>query len=275
MADEVTDKTGAEPVKKEDVIVDPSTTEGVKKAESPDADKPWNKDPRFKDDLDAVKIGKSIKSLMAANELTDIDDLKDLVESGKKVHGKKIDLDNLDEIVTKAETLTKYEKYWKQQEELNRQNAEAPEQTIERLKRERDEINNKYTAKELSEKEVREAKQSVVFYEGEVKNLLETAEISKSEKEFLAWSLGVGNECNEIPITDKKSIKRVLNDGIKKYENLVKTIKDEAIKDYRAGKVSIPSVASTDGTVATTKIEPPKGLKNLRKAFQESMKGGS
>ena len=97
--------------------------------------------------------------------------------------------------------------------------------------------------------------------------------MNKSEKEFLAWSLGVGNECNEIQITNKKAIRKVLNDGVKKYDNLVKTIKDEAVKEYLAGKKGIPSVPSTDGTVATTNIEPPKGLKNLRKAFQDSMRG--
>jgi hypothetical protein len=204
-----------------------------------------------------------------------VEDLKDLIDSGKKVHGKKVDLENIDEIISKAATLTRYEKFWKQQEELNKQQGEAPEETIARLKKERDDVVNKVTARELSEKEQKEARQSVTFYEGEIKTLLEGAEVSKSEKEFLAWSLGVGNECNEIDIKDKKAIRKVLNDGVKKYNTLVDDIKNQAVKDYLAGKKGIPNVASTDGTVATTNTEPPKGLKNLRRAFQDSMKGGS
>ena len=266
--EEVTVKTDSETVKDDAV-----KTETDESATSETKDLPWGKDPRFKDDLDAVKIGKSIKSLMAANELTDVEDLKDLLESGKKIQGKKIDLDNIEEIATKAATLDRYQKYWKQQEELNKQNAEAPEETIARLKAERDEVINRENQKEMSAREIKEAKQSVTFYEGEVTSLLESAEMSKSEKEFLAWSLGVGNECNEIQITDKKAIRKVLNDGVKKYDNLVKTIKEEAVKDYLAGKKGIPSVPSTDGAVATINIEPPKGLKNLRKAFQDSMRG--
>jgi hypothetical protein len=271
---EVTEKTTSEVVKTDDVKVDPSTTTDVN-AKSSDAEVPWHKDSRFKDDLEALKIGKSIKSVLDANDLTDIEDLKDLVESGKKVHGKKLDLENLDEIMEDSKTLKKYQKFWAQQEELNKQNMEAPEETIARLKKERDEVVNKVTARELSEKEQKEAKQSVAFYEREVNTLLESAEFSKSEKEFLAWSLGVGNECNEIQITDKKAIRKVLNDGVKKYNTLVEDIKNQAVKDYLAGKKGIPNVASTDGTVATTNIEPPKGLKNLRRAFQDSMKGGS
>ena len=264
---EETVKTDSETVKKEVAVkTDDSATQETK-------DLPWGKDPRFKDDLEAVKIGKSIKSLMAANELSDVEDLKDLIESGKKVHGKKVDLENLDEIMEDSKTLKRYQQYWKQQEDLNKQNAEAPEETIARLKAERDEVISRVSKKEMSEREAKEAKQSVQFYESEVSTLLESAPMSKSEKEFLAWSLGVGNECNEIQITDKKAIRKVLNDGVKKYDNLVKTIKEEAVKDYLAGKKGIPSVPSTDGAVATINIEPPKGLKNLRKAFQDSMRG--
>jgi hypothetical protein len=273
MADEDTVKADSDSAKP-DGKVDSSTTIDVN-AKSSDADVPWHKDSRFKDDLEALKIGKSIKSVLEANDLTDLEDLKDLVESGKKIHGRKLDLDNLDEIMEDSKTLKKYQAYWKQQEVLNKQSGEAPEETIARLKKERDEVVNKFTAREMSEREAKEAKQSVAFYEGEVKSLLEGAEVSKTEKEFLAWSLGVGNECNEIQITDKRAIRKVLNDGVKKYNTLVEEIKNQAIKDYIAGKKGIPNVASTDGTVATSKQEAPRTLKGMRNSFQEIMKGGS
>jgi hypothetical protein len=280
MAEENSDKTGSQPDNKEaksevktDVRPDSSTDKKEDAKSDSSTDKPWSQDPRFREDNEAYKLGKSIKALMDANELDDPDDLVELIESGKKVRGKKVDLDNLDEIAKKAATLDEYETYWKQQDELRKQNEETPEQTIARLKKERDDAVGKQRQKENSERESKEAKQAVQFYESEVKNLISTSDekLSDDEKAFISWSLGVGNECNEIQITDRKAIKRVIYDGVKKYNNLVKTIKESAIKDYLAGKEGIPKVPGTDGTVATSTPEPPKGLKGLRKAFMEGM----
>jgi hypothetical protein len=281
MEDEKTEKTGSEPgAKNEDVNpddkkVDTSATDkDVKDAKPSDAEVPWHKDPRFKQDLGLLKAAKAI---MDSNNLEDIDDLKELIESGRKVHGKKIDLDQLDEIAKKAETLDRYQKHWEQQEELKKQGTETPEQTIARLKKERDDVIGKSAQKEATEREHRDAQKAVVFYEGEVKTQLDSIAEDRTpiEREFLAWSLGVGNSCNEITITDKKAIKSVINDGLKKYNKLVEAIKAEGIQEYLNKKQSIPSVPSTDGSAPAINKEPPKGLKNLRKVFHEMAKGGN
>jgi len=267
MTDEKTEKTGAEPVKKEDVKADSSTVD-VKKADSSEAEVPWHKDTRFKNDLSLLKTA---KSLMEANGLEDVDELKELIESGNKVRGKKIDLDKIDEIAKKAATLDEYQKYWDQQKELSKRNEELPEQTIARLERQNQEINHRVTAREQAENEAKQAKESVAFYEGEVKNSLDLMDDLKPiEKEFVSWAVGVGNECNEITITDRRQIKKVLNSGIKKYQKLVEAIKEEAIKEYRAGKASVPAVPSSDAAAAT-KPDAPKGLKGLRSAFMEAV----
>jgi phosphopantetheinyl transferase (holo-ACP synthase) len=265
----------------EDEKVVPSTTEkdgnvasspakDVKEEKSSDSDKPWNKDPRFQEDNEAYKIGKSITALMKANNLEDVDDLQELLESGKKVHGKQLDLDNLDEIVKKAQTLDKYEDFWKKDAEAKKRQTEDPQQTIARLEERNEELAKKFSQKESSEKESKEMKTAVSYYEREVISNLSDLEMTKPEKEFIAYTLGVGNECNEIQITDKREVKRVVKDALNKYTNLAKTIKEEGVKEYLAGKTSIPKVASP-GTVAATKIEPIKGLKNLHKAFAERM----
>lgn len=258
---------------KTDVKTDSSPADkGVNEGDSPEPEVPWHKDPRFKNDLKLLKVA---KNLVEINNLEDIDDLKDLVESGRKVYGKKIDLDNLDKIVEKAETLDRYQKHWAQQEELNKRNAETPEETIVRLQRKVEEVSGEKEKRDLVENEAREAKKAVTFYDSEVQELINGIEnLSAPEKDYLTWSIGVDNDCNKIDITDKKQVKRVVTDGVKKYNNLVRTVKDEAIKEYLAGKTSIPKVPSTDGTVATTKVEPPKGLGNMRKSFHELMKQG-
>lgn len=277
--DEKTGKSGSEPEdsknEKDVNAAESSSADDAKKTESSTEEVPWHKDPRFKNDLGLLKAA---KSLMEANELSDIDDLRDLVESGKKVYGKKVDLDRLDELVEKASTLDRYQTYWNQQEELKRRNAETPEETIARLQRERDEAIGHRQARERSEKEQREARNAVNAYDAEVKSFLTSNVngLSDVEKEFIAWAAGVDNECNEIQITDKRAVRKVVSDSVKKYQKLKEAIADQAVKEYISGKKSVPGVPSTDGAVAVQKAEPIKGLKNLRKAFMESVtqKGG-
>jgi hypothetical protein len=275
MSEKDSEKSGSQPEDKKEVKdakVDSSTTTDAKKEESSDS-VPWHNDPRFKQDL---KLLKAVKSLVEANGLEDVSELTDLVESGKKVHGKQIDLDKLDEILAKASKLDQYQKHWETQEELRKRGMETPEQTIARLQAEREAERSERSRREQIETEAANAKKAVMFYESEIKNQLDDLEgLSADEKGFLAYTLGVGNECNDINITDKRAIKRILNDSVKKYNNLVKSIKEQAIKEYREGKASIPSVPSTDGSAAATKTEPPKGLKGMRNAFAEMMRKGS
>lgn len=267
--------TGSQPDNKEvkDDKVDSSTTPDAKTEKSSDSDQPWHNDPRFKQDLKLLKVA---KSLIEANGLEDVSELTDLVESGKKVHGKQVDLDKLDEILAKANKLDQYQKHWEAQEELRKRGMETPEQTIARLQAERESERTERTKREQADIEAANAKKAVMFYESEIKNQLDDVEgLSADERGFLAYTLGVGNECNDINITDKRAIKRILSDSVKKYNNLVKSIKEQAIKEYREGKASIPSVPSTDGSAAATKTEPPKGLKGMRNAFAEMMRKGS
>ena len=276
MSEKDSEKSGSQPEGEKEVKdekVDSSTTPDAKKEESSDSEQPWHKDPRFKQDL---KLLKAVKSLVEANGLEDVSELTDLVESGKKVHGKQVDLDKLDEILAKASKLDQYQKHWETQEELRKRGMETPEQTIARLQAERESERSERSRREQIETEAANAKKAVMFYESEIKNQLDDLEgLSADEKGFLSYTLGVGNECNDINITDKRAIKRILNDSVKKYNNLVKSIKEQAIKEYREGKASIPSVPSTDGSAVATKTEPPKGLKGMRNAFAEMMKKGS
>jgi hypothetical protein len=277
MSDKESEKSGSQPENKEevkDVNADSSKAEDVKEKSS-DSEVPWHKDPRFKDDLESLKLGKSIKGLIEANGLEDVDELKDLISSGSKIKGKQVDLDKIDEILEKANTLDKYKRYWEQQEELRRRGAETPEETIARLNQRLQEREEHELLKQKKELEAKQAQDSIEKYDKVVYSQLDSFEdLTPEVKKILAWSLGIGNECNEIDINDRKEVKRVVNDGVKKYNDLVKTIKEQGIKEYLSGKASIPSVPTNSGTVATSKVEPPKGFRAMRDAAKEMIMGG-
>lgn len=272
MADENTEKLGAEPGNKteEKVEVKTEDTKGAElkdvKADPSNAGEPWHKDPRFKNDLGLLKTA---KSLMEKNSLESVDDLVDLIESGKKVKGKQIDLDRIDEIKAKADTLDKYQAYWAQEEEKKKRADEDPEETIKRLESKLNEKDTREKQREAERQSREDAAKAIQGYDREVKDLISEMEIPKEQSSFVMKLCGVGNPFNDIDITDKKAIKRVVSQLTKEKEEYDQTV----IKNYLKGKGEIPKVGSS-GTGAE-KDKPKIYLKDARKIFLERMRGST
>lgn len=257
---DTTVKAGAEPVK--DAKSDSST------------DVPWNKDPRFQDFLKEKKTltaaNERLQNLLKANELDDPDDLADLVAKGKVVKGKISDLSQIDDIIAKAQKLEKYEAYWKNQEERKKREQEDPNDTIAKLDRELREKHDSDQQRERQWSEADNAKRAIHTYEREVTELIKELEVSKDQQGFVLEFFGVGNPANDIDITDKKAIKKLIQDGIKKKESYDQAV----IAAYLKTKQEIPKVASGAGT-ATETTKSKIMLKDARKMFREQMQGAS
>jgi DNA repair exonuclease SbcCD ATPase subunit len=254
-------KADAKPDVKTDAKPDSSPEKDVKPESS--TDQPWHKDPRFKNELGLLKAA---KSLMEKNGLESVEDLVELAESGKKVKGKQVDLDRLEEIQSKAEKLDKYEAYWKDQEERKKRETEYPEQTIARLEEQlkKKEAADKY--KEDSRRQQEAAKQALKSYDNEVQDLIKEMELPKEQHSFIQEFFGVGNPFNEIDITDRKAIRKLVSDGIKK-----KQAYDQAvIQAYIKSKESVPKVSTTNPTAPSANA-PKIMLKDARKALHDAM----
>lgn len=248
--DDKTAVTGAEPVK--DAKPD-SSTEQV----------PFDKDPRWK----AARLAeKKLNELMKANEVEDPDDLIDLIQSGRKVYGKKVDLDKIEEYADRARKLEEYEAYWAQQEELKKRQQEDPDSTVQRLEKELKDRRAKEAWEKRQKAEAEEAAKAVKGYENAVKDLLEDESIPKERKSLMAEFLGIGNQANEIDITDKRAVRKVYQDAVKKFE----TFEQAVIQNYLAGKSKVPVMTKTDEAVVD-KETPIKTLKDARKVFAERM----
>lgn len=85
---------------------------------------------------------------MADNELDSIEDLVDLVQSGKAVIGKGIDELRLDELISKANKMDQVEEYWASQREAQRRQSEDPEETASRLEKENQELKRRLSSKD-------------------------------------------------------------------------------------------------------------------------------
>jgi DNA repair exonuclease SbcCD ATPase subunit len=256
-------EVGSQPADKVEVKdeVQESSPEKDGKAES-STEQPWHKDPRFKQDLGLLKAA---KSLMEKNGLESIEDLVDLAESGSKIKGKQVDLDRLDEIQKKAEKLDKYEAYWKDQEEKKRRETEDPDETIARLE---DKLKRKEAAekhKEESQRQQEAAKQALKNYDREIQSIVKEMEMPKEQQAFAMEFMGVNNPFNEIDITDRKAINRMVAEQKKKLD----AFKQSVIQDYIKGKETIPKVGST--TAAPMGEKSKVYLKDARKALHEAM----
>lgn len=245
---------------------DPPT--GEKKDEkgsesSTDEKLPFDQHPKWKE---ARTAAKKLSDLLKANELEDPDDLTELVQRGKAVKGKLADLNDLDAIIEKANKLDKYEAYWKDQEERKRRTNEDPEQTIARLTDElkkRDEFNQR---KEAQKRQAEDAHRAIQSFEQEVTGLVKELEVPKEQQGFVLEFFGVGNPANDIDITDRKAIKKLITDGIKKKEAYDQAV----IASYLKGKDAIPKVGSTAGATVT-ESKPKIMLADARKIFRETM----
>ena len=263
MEENNSEKAGSQPgntEEKTDVSAESSTANDAKSESS--TDQPWHKDPRFKQELGLLKVA---KSLMEKNGLESVDDLVELAESGKKIKGKEDDIDRLDEIKAKAAKLEKYEAYWRDQEEKKLREVEYPDQTIARLEKQLKEKEAADRHKEENQKQQEAAKQALKNYDREVQSLVKEMELPKEQQAFAMEFMGVNNPFNEIDITDRKAINRMVADQKKKLESF----KQSVIQDYIKGKETIPKVGAT--TAAPMGDKPKIMLKDARKALHEAM----
>jgi len=237
---------GAEPAKKE----------GASDTPSPEGEKlPFDQHPKWKA---ARAAEKSLQEIMTANELESLEDLVQLVVTGKELKGKQIDVDQLDTLLKKAQTLERYELYWKEQEEQKRRSEEDPTQTIARLEKQLKDLSEGQRGKEQQAQKAQEAKKLWESYDSEVTKIFETIEdIPPEARKFYTFFMGVNNPASNVDFTDKKAIKQAAAEARKIVDDLM----EYAIKQYVDGKRKIPTVPGSAGTPSVS----PK-IKNLREA---------
>ena len=268
LASIIDDKAASSPAPK---VVDgqPPVTDD-KKADSSTENLPWHKDERFQSFMKEKKTleaaNAKLQKLLKENELEDPDDLEDLVKSGKTVRGKLADLNALDDIIGKAVKLDSYEAYWAQQAEKRRKEETDPEtrarQAEEQLELER----RRQASEQNANRQAAATKAAVKSYETDVLDLIKDVGLPKEQETFVAEMFGVNNPSNDVNIMDKKAIKKLVADGVKRYDALKQSI----IADYLKGKTDI--VRTGKGSESSVQDTAPKiNLREARKIAGEQI----
>lgn len=188
-----------------------------------------------------------------------IDDLKEALSSHSELRTK-IGDENLDDIFAKAKTLEKYEAYWAEQEAKKKEENETPEQTIARLKKEKQEVLDKQNQEQLSKKEREAAKAAIATYNAEVETSIEQdKDIPKEFKGFAKVLMGIGNPALDVDINNKAAVRKMTKELSKQLVGFAQLV----IKTYRDGKLAIPNVSPTDTPA------PDTGTPKKYKSFGE------
>ena len=270
---EITEKTGSEPEDKTKAA-DSSAAGSEKDGESQTHEEenlPWHKDPRFQKEneqrKELIKSHEKVTAIMKANDLDSYEDLLELVESGKKVLGKISDVEDIDELIEKARKLDEWSAYYARKAEQEREEGETPEQTIARLKKEKQQLEQA----RAQDQGAREGEALIKDYSKTVESTVNEVftDLPETQKQFIAKHFGVNNPFAVIDIGDKRAVKKMVIEGKKEFDALDKEIGDQAIKNYIAGKRAIPTVTSTGGATAPKTIR--KTMSTARAAMHERL----
>jgi len=248
----------------------PPVKETDAKADSSTENQPWHKDERLKGFLQEKKTleaaNAKLQKLLKDNGLDDPDDLEDLVKSGKVIKGKIKDLNSIDDLITKSAKLDSYEAYWAEQKKRAQKETEDPSERAERLERELDFERSQKRQEQEVKKHQEDIKRSLQNYESEVRTLINEVDIAKEHAPFILELFGVNNPSNDVDITDKKAIKKLVTDGIKRVE----AFKQSVIAEYLTEKKGVVKTGSSSESVTGDK--PIRiGLKDAHKIAKEQI----
>lgn len=244
----------------------PAGQEGAKEGATPGAEEklPFDQHPKWKA---ARQAEQKLQEIMEANDCESVEDLVTLVASGKVLVGRQLNEEQLDKLMKSAETLERYEAYWKEQEEKDRRSKEDPADTIARLEREKKALQDGQRTKEQQAEHKKQLEEQWANYDRQVLTFIESdPEIPEEYRGIVAYAAGVKNEASSIDFTDKKAIKT----AVQKIWKRIKDYEDLVIKRYIDGKTKIPKVPSAAGGSPEQKT-PVKNLREARKIMLEQL----
>mgnify|MGYP001306842370 FL=1 len=159
------------------------------------------------------------------------------------------------ELVERANRLAQYEEYWAQQKALKQEESETPEETIARLKREKEEILKAQQAEKSSKAERENAMRAIQEFSKLAEASIKTAQLEGEAAELARLVLALDNPVVELEdITDKKSVKTATEQTLTRFKNLIDKIKQSAIDSYVKEKGAVPVLPRSDAAAINTNL---------------------
>jgi hypothetical protein len=233
-------------------------------------------DTKTDDDLDtgdddAGSSGKEyVKEILDEFDLDSPEELKDFVKDLASLKGK-IGENDLDKLIENSETLEKFQAHWAKEEQTKLKDSETPEQTIERLEKERDEIQGKRKTDSDNRKAKVAAERALDDFNDTVTGVIKSDKTVPDEyRKFFGKFMGVDNPVNDVNIDDKAAVRRLTKASVKDLMDFEQAV----IKRYKSGKAKIPVVTKTETDAGSdTDGKKIKSLADARRVFRERILG--
>ena len=244
------------------VVVDDPSTPAIDKTvdlePDPNKDKDKDKDKSKGAIMDAAKEDtKAIMKVLEDFEIETPEQLKDFMSDMANLEDQIGDND-LEELKQNSSLLKKYQKLWAEEEEKKLEADETPEETIARHKKQNADLKARMKAeRDAKNEEVESTALLNTFGKLVNKAVAKHESVPEQYRPFLAEFLGVDNPINEIDLADKAAINKITASAVKKLQKFQQLV----IKDYKAGKTTVPDITPSTPASKTT-----KPIKTIREA---------
>lgn len=211
----------------------------------------------------------TIKSLLDEHGIESPEELKTFVGQLATLKDQVGDAD-LEKLKKNSELLGKYQKIWAEEKEKDREDKETPEQTIDRLKKERREDRKIFMEQQAEQEETRESSVLLKAFTNTVKSTIKAqTELPAEYHGILTEFLGIENEIHEIDLEDKAAIKRITKAASKK----IMAFEQDVIKRYLKGKSKVVKMTTSTETTPpeTKKVKTLKDARGVLKARLTSL----
>lgn len=228
-----TAEPGQKPAADPGAVTDFVEKDGVKYYRSFDKHPEWR---GLKDTKTAVS------EILEDNGYADFDELVSDLKTGRSLADLigTSDANKVQSLLDKAQKWDAAEEYWAEQEAKKLEKGETQEETIARLKKEKQELLDA----QRTDRKSREAADNKAYhlsrFNDDVSDLVDsTADLTDVEKSILKLHLGVDNPMDEVDIADRKAVRTTAKDAIAKFTEFIKGVRQAAVDAYADGKSKI------------------------------------
>ena len=220
-------------------------------------------DPKVKA---ALAQSEQFSELLESPGFDSIEDLNESLSSGKTLQ-ETLGGKDLDKLLKDSAELRRIEAHWADQKEKKQREDETPEETLERREKEWAKKEKEFEKKEDRKAETAEAQKALDRFNDLTTSLIgDDSDIPDTHKDVMKLLCGVGNMMNEIDISKKPEVKKMVKANKKILSAFAQAVIDAAVKKGE----KIPPISETTSAAGDKPVKA-KTIKEAGKMGQPAI----
>lgn len=270
MPDNDVEDTTQQEIDADGAATDPNASDSESELDSDAEGKPDTDgaDSEGKPAVRGAKDAQFMEDLLDEYGLENAEDLKDFISNLSDV-AEKLQGEDIDDLLDNKALMVRYQQQWAAKEAATLEEKETPEETIARLKKEKQEMAQDAARQRSKQAQAEEAQRLLGSFNNTVhKTIRSIKEVPKEYRNFLSLFMGVDNPINDVDLADRGKVIGLT----KKSAKMLMDFEQAVIKRYLAGKAKVPAVTTTQDSTTDDKPGEIKNLRDARKTLMERIK---